>query len=368
MTKPRQDGVERVLSRWARYGLPSSASLTVDLSRGQTFVLTATEISQIIRDLDQSIDYDRIVAELMDGFSVSIPQLSPRQLLKLRGYLLLALGSAKSWYADTGRRKMAIARTFARSAGSGYYQELSNAHRNQVIRDVSVLLRGSLVTVEGRKVASTGAADAIDERASGAHADSYVTQDYWGKRVESDGSRPFINSHRRTIRANEDGVSEFRQRMTFAWTGAGQPIHKITSSGDLSVGQVSSFSSDGTPGYVYELIVRFPPLAAGKTRLIAWDVYVEVDDRYLDPGSKMQLFGLGPSGVFEHAVVNVQFDSSRIPPEIWRVDALPRASADIVNLEDVKIDATDGQLLEEWSHLREGRLYGFRWRWRSPNP
>lgn len=351
-------------TRWGLFGSKKTreAGVTIPTSDGNGLSLRAVDIEQLIvsSDGDSKIDYYGLILELVQG-SIALT-LNTQQLFKLRAMLLLGVGAARDWEKDTRVRTQAIARTYPRSSAPGYYDALAAIDRGLLIARIAEFLQEEITTL----IPPLGqAAEDLDNEPTvrNPEDDPYLTTHYEGTRIEPAPGGELRNSHRRTIRALEDGVSEFRQNMTFAWTGVSLPHHVIVGPGDISVENIRSRPTDGEPGWVYHLVIRFAPLKAGETRSLAWDVVTPVSDDYFRQDPKFKIFGISPRIGWEHARVSVRFQPSRLPAVAERLDGIFRDNDGVPNSGTPDAQVRDYVLVYEWHDLRMGRLYGFRWQW-----
>ncbi|PZE75334.1 hypothetical protein DEI82_08305 [Curtobacterium sp. MCBD17_019] len=132
----------------------------------------------------------------------------------------------------------------------------------------------------------------------------------------------------------------------------------------MSIEHMRERPTDGHPGWIYELVIRFPPLSAGETRELAWDVITDTEDDYfIDNDHKLKVFGIAPRGVFERARVIVQFPKSRLPEATWMLNGIARDYDGAEHAGTPSPELRNLMLIGEWEALRTGRLYGFRWQW-----
>jgi hypothetical protein len=352
----RRSGLLPQLSAATRNGIFSDAvearGFDVRQPSGDLNHIESEELSHRIAQISDD-DIESYVHHLIVE-RVEPLNLTGRGLLKLQATLLLAAHPAEVYEFEP--RRAAVTRTYLRQPkgdgqpwpdgeryrDSGKAERLSRDERYDLLNRIALALEGLQPEED---------------------PDPYSTVLYEGRHIEpGSSSEPVIEFFRRRIRANRDGVAEFRQIFTYAVYGSAAPTATNLGPGHLTFEHVRELQTSHITGTRYECVVRFPPLNRNETIELVWFTVSTVDESYFDPHSRLRAFGVAPRGDVPSASVFIKFADNRLPVQAWKLSGTPADGIDFVDDSDPRADVTQ-EFYEEWNGLKAGRAYVFRWRW-----
>lgn len=368
-----QDGnveseIRRLLGQATRHGIYTSTATRRGLSLPSVrpdFQLAPEAVDQVVQD-STATDVTRWINVLYVKRADALPP-ETRDIFKLRAMLLLGLGQAR--YLTSDERRLALARTYRKNVAPGQDPPSgANQFRNQVTtfyRAERDQLLDAIATLVAGSIADVGASDTHARNLAGfrAPAIDYRVVDYDDQHFyPASGAHHRSVIRRRTIIALRDGVSQYRSQFTVTSVRGVSPVPKIVGIGQLTVEHDRPHEENGQAGRRYDLVIDFPPLAKGQTRLLQWIV-----DREQQPtragGVGVQSVNVIPTVEIEHATISVQFEPPVAPSRCWQFDSIEPGDVAIEERASRELELRSGAIQGEWDHPRLGRATGISWRW-----
>lgn len=336
---------------------------------GAPFELHLQALEQIVQAIS-SVDVSTYITRLLQARLAHL-DLDPAALLKLRATLALGLASAR--YADPQDRRLALARTYREYVPPGRtppagaeryrdaYSRLRRVERDQLLRDIAVSVSEHLTQVElsePRGVNPTVEAEVTNGK------DDYRIVSFTDRHVFPEPpSRRMIVYRTREIKALRNGVTQFRQQYSLFTSSGARPHPKIIGIGAMEVHGVRGEVQNELPGYRYDLIINFPPLAKDRTYLLTWMVESDAAPRDLGVGDGVYTIDLVPRAQIEHAEISARFAAGLQPTEVWRLDDVVAGDARLPDAATAALSLDNGYVEAAWQHPRPGRASGIAWRW-----
>lgn len=366
-TEP-EETIYRALAGATRGGLHSASStergVLVEID-GREIPVAPGLIEQIVADTSP-VDVAGHIAALrqqrMDELGLDVASTG-----KLRYMLALGLGPAR--LLNTADRQLALSRTYYRQSrlrvleGSqrylDRYKDLPRGEREALLDTLAKTI-----------VAEFKRPMYVDPPSSTISADEgFITVDYLDQHVipTRPGRRRTVTRTRK-IRANRNGVTEFRRSYFITQTRSADPLPYLLGAGGFSVENKRPHSeSGGLEGYKYDIVIVFPPMKPGDERTLQWTVDVHQADLAQERRGT-QTISLTSIAPIEHASISVRLDPAPAGIEFHRIDGCNPHDVDLVDQAAAAVVVIDGYGQAEWDQVQPGLTYGLRWRWPQEVP
>lgn len=350
----------RAATRSGLHTAPSTArGIAVEID-GREFSIAPGVIEQIVSDTSPT-DISRHVETLRQQRMEDLA-LDPAGTTKLRYTLALGIGPAR--LLTTADRQLALSRTYFVQSR---LRVLTGTHR--YLDRYTDLPRGERESLLGHLAATVLAEfkrpHYVDRPSSTIIGDEgFDTIDYVDQHVipTQPGRRRTVTRTRR-IRANRDGVTEFRRSYFVTQTRSADPLPHILGAGSFRVEHKRPHAeANGLEGYKYDVVVAFPSMKPGEERTLQW--IVDVDQPELERKRRgtqtVTLTSVAPIG---HALISVRLDPALPVAASSTIDGRNPHDIDLPGPQDGAPVIFDGYGEAEWTHLLPGLAYGLRWRW-----
>lgn len=345
--------VER-LGALTRYGaFRSSAAidrLSLGVGHGKRISISSHALEGYINAMSAA-NIDDYMMALLQSKPTFLPSGVP--LLKLQAALLLGVLGARDVALDS--RMMALARTLSHHqvphAGRrpADHRKASGAligrtERLSLLRSVA----DTLIPLIGEPVVASAGAS----KRSAWHSAGYVVEDYLDVlQLPSKHSGVQRVTRFRLVKAERDGVQEFRQRFTIIWPGSGVPQTEVVAGSTARIEHLSKVTRDQIGGHQYDLVIPFvPALRAGESRSVQWSVatpieYVPPSSRFLDRPFSLAMI---PSVPVARARLIVNFPKDALPTEFHVKTNVTRSEHGRVGDSDLVTALTDRSAEASW--------------------
>ncbi|OZD55558.1 hypothetical protein CH252_06805 [Rhodococcus sp. 06-1477-1B] len=364
MTEPlAEKTINLALKAATRSGLhtaPSTArGVAVEID-GREFSIAPGVIEQIVSDTSPT-DISRHVETLRQQRMEDLA-LDPAGTTKLRYTLALGVGPAR--LLTTADRQLALSRTyFAQSrlrvltGANRYLDKYTDLPRGE--RESLLWHLAETVLAEFKRP------QYVDRPSSTVSGDEgFDTIDYVDQHVipTQRGRRRTVTRTRR-IRANRDGVTEFRRSYFVTQTRSADPLPHMLGAGSFRVEHKRPHAeANGLEGYKYDVVVAFPSMKPGEERTLQW--IVDVDQPELERERRgTQTVTLTSVAPIDHALISVRLDPALPVAASSTIDGISPHDVDLVGHDGGSTIVIDGYVQAEWTRVQPGLTYGIAWCW-----